>query len=48
MVKDKAVIINKIKKYIKALEKNITIYKVSASFIILQNDQKHFFIVGVY
>jgi len=28
MVKNKAVIINKIKKYIKALEKNITIYKV--------------------
>lgn len=28
MAKDKAVIINKIKKYIKALEKNITIYKV--------------------
>jgi predicted nucleotidyltransferase len=28
MVKDKAIIINKIKKYIKALEKNITIHKV--------------------
>lgn len=28
MVKDKAIIINKIKRYIKALEKNITIYKV--------------------
>ncbi|MGB2782689.1 MAG: nucleotidyltransferase domain-containing protein [Atribacterota bacterium] len=28
MVRDKAVIINKIKKYIKALEKNITINKV--------------------
>jgi predicted nucleotidyltransferase len=28
MVKDKAIIINKIKKYIKALEKNITVYKV--------------------
>ena len=28
MVKDKALIISKIKKYIKALEKNVTIYKV--------------------
>ena len=28
MVKDKAAVINKIRKYIKALEKNITIYKV--------------------
>jgi predicted nucleotidyltransferase len=28
MAKDKAIIINKIKKYIKALEKNITIHKV--------------------
>lgn len=28
MVRDKAIVINKIKKYIKALEKNITLYKV--------------------
>lgn len=28
MVKDKAVVINKIRKYIEALEKNITIHKV--------------------